>query len=107
MGAIVFSVSEYKFQQTLGDSERQRSLARCSPWGSKEYDRTERLDSKNELELCHLQNEDGENIVRIGQNKTCKSWLVVATAYSVGFMISEEDLASGPATRLDHSRAFV
>ena len=25
----------------------------------------------------------------------------------VGFMISEEDLASGPGTRLDHSRAFV
>ena len=25
----------------------------------------------------------------------------------VGFMISEEDLALGPRTRLDHSRAFV
>ena len=25
----------------------------------------------------------------------------------VGFIISEEDLASGPGTRLDHSRAFV
>ena len=25
----------------------------------------------------------------------------------VGFVISEEDLASGPGTRLDHSRAFV
>ena len=25
----------------------------------------------------------------------------------VGFMISEEDLTSGPVTRLDHSRAFV
>ena len=24
-----------------------------------------------------------------------------------GFVISEEDLASGPGTRLDHSRAFV
>ena len=25
----------------------------------------------------------------------------------VGFMTSEEDLGSGPGTRLDHSRAFV
>jgi len=25
----------------------------------------------------------------------------------VGFKISEEDLASGPGIRLDHSRAFV
>ena len=25
----------------------------------------------------------------------------------VGFVISKEDLASGPGTRLDHSRAFV
>ena len=25
----------------------------------------------------------------------------------VGFMMPEEDLASGPGTRLDHSRAFV
>ena len=26
---------------------------------------------------------------------------------SVGFVISEEDLTSGPGTRLDDSRAFV
>ena len=26
---------------------------------------------------------------------------------NVGFMIYEEDLALGPETRLDHSRAFV
>ena len=25
----------------------------------------------------------------------------------VGFLISKEDLVSGPGTRLDHSRAFV
>ena len=26
---------------------------------------------------------------------------------NVGFMISEEDLASGPGTRIDHSRTFL
>ena len=34
--------------------------------------------------------------------------IVIATVYSVKFVISkEEDLISGPGTRLDHSRAFV
>ena len=26
----------YEFEQTLGDSEGQGSLVRCSPWGRKE-----------------------------------------------------------------------
>ena len=29
----------HKFEQTLGDSERQGSLTCCSPWGHKELDR--------------------------------------------------------------------
>ena len=32
----------YQFEQTLGDSEGQRRLACCSPWGHKELDTTER-----------------------------------------------------------------
>ena len=30
----------HEFEQTLGDGEEQRSLACCSPWGSKESDMT-------------------------------------------------------------------
>ena len=30
----------HEFEQTLGDSEGQRSLACCSPWGGKESDMT-------------------------------------------------------------------
>ena len=30
----------HEFEQTPGDSEKQRSLACCSPWGSEEPDRT-------------------------------------------------------------------
>ena len=30
----------YEFEQTLGDSGEQRSLACCSPWGRKESDMT-------------------------------------------------------------------
>ena len=32
----------HEFEQTLGDSEGQGSLARCSPWGHKQSDTTER-----------------------------------------------------------------
>ena len=33
-------VSGHDFEQTLGDSEGQRRLAGCSPWGWKEWDMT-------------------------------------------------------------------
>ena len=34
-----------EFEQALGDGEGQRSLAGCSPWGHKESDTTEQLNS--------------------------------------------------------------
>ena len=37
----------HEFEQTPGDSERQGSLACCSPWGHKESDATDRLNSNN------------------------------------------------------------
>ena len=33
----------HEFEQTLGDGDRQGSLACCSPWGRKESHMTERL----------------------------------------------------------------
>ena len=42
----------HEFEQTLGDSEGQRSLACCSPWGCKELDMAERLNSNGSLYLC-------------------------------------------------------
>ena len=35
-------LNEHEFEQTLGDSEGQGSLASCSPWGHKESDMTYR-----------------------------------------------------------------
>ena len=35
----------HEFEQTPGDSEGQGSLACCSPWGCKESDTTEQLNS--------------------------------------------------------------
>ena len=37
----------HEFEQSLEDSEGQRSLACCSPWGLKESDTTERLNNNN------------------------------------------------------------
>ena len=36
----------YEFEQPLGDSEGQGSLACYSPWGHKESDMTEQLNNK-------------------------------------------------------------
>jgi len=33
-------LNEHEFEQTLGDSEGQGSLACCRPWGSKELNTT-------------------------------------------------------------------
>ena len=40
-------LNEHEFEQTLGDSEGQGSLACCSPSGRKESDATERLNNDN------------------------------------------------------------
>ena len=37
----------HEFEQALGDSEGQGSLASCGPWGHKELDTTERLNNNN------------------------------------------------------------
>ena len=38
-------LNEREFEQALGDSEEQGSLACCSPWGVKESDMTEQLNN--------------------------------------------------------------
>ena len=42
----------HEFEQALGDSEGQGSLACCSPWGSKVSDMTERLSNNNCFYFC-------------------------------------------------------
>ena len=48
-----------EFEQALGDSEGQASLACCSPWVCKESDMTERLNNKFSPKIpfhpgCHI-----------------------------------------------------
>ena len=44
-----YRLNGLEFEQTLGDSEAQGSLACCSPWGRKELDTTEHLNKNNNL----------------------------------------------------------
>ena len=46
---------EYEFEQALGNGEGQRSLLCCSPWGRKESDMTERLNSNKMTEQKEAQ----------------------------------------------------
>ena len=41
----------HEFKQALGYGEGQGSLACCSPWGRKEMDMTERLNSNNKYSI--------------------------------------------------------
>ena len=43
------SINGHEFEQTLGDSEGQGTLACCSPWGHKESDTAEWMNNKNVL----------------------------------------------------------
>ena len=43
----------HEFEQALGDSEGEGSLACCSPWGCKELDTTEQLNNKVISFTCH------------------------------------------------------
>ena len=44
----------YEFEQTLGDGEGQGSLVYHSPWGCKESDMTEGLNSQHILGTIHF-----------------------------------------------------
>ena len=47
-------LNEHEFEQTLGDGERQGSLACCIPWGYKESDMTQRLNNNKWESNGHL-----------------------------------------------------
>ena len=51
-------LNEPEFEQVLGDSEGQGSLASCSPWGCKEADTTKRLKNNNNTCINLLANAD-------------------------------------------------
>ena len=44
-----YRLNGHAFEQSPGDSEGQRGLVCCSPWGCKELDMTQRLNSHSHL----------------------------------------------------------
>ena len=44
-----YRLNGHEFEQTLGDSEGQRSLACCSPWGCEELVKTEQLNNSSNI----------------------------------------------------------
>ena len=48
VSALIASHYGHEFEQTLGDSEGQGSLACCSSWGHKELDTTERQNNNDD-----------------------------------------------------------
>ena len=48
------------YEQTLGDSDGQESLACCSPWGHKESGMTYRLNNNNDMPNHGCTFKDGE-----------------------------------------------
>ena len=50
--------SEHEFEQTPGDGEGQEGLVCCSPWGHKESDTTELLNSKGQEDEMPFPSDD-------------------------------------------------
>ena len=50
---IQYQFNGHEFEQTRGDTEGQRSLACYSPWGHKESDRTQQVNTKLQS-TCHM-----------------------------------------------------
>ena len=49
MAGWLYQLNGPEFEQAMGVADEQGSLAYCSPWGHKESDMTERLNSKLQL----------------------------------------------------------
>ena len=44
----------HEFEQALGDSEGQGSLVSCSPWGCKELDTTQQLNTTMQVGMKNI-----------------------------------------------------
>ena len=49
-----YQLNGHKFEQTPGDSEGQGNMACCSPWGHKESDTIERVNSSKNIKHCTI-----------------------------------------------------
>ena len=61
-------INALEFEPTPGDSEGQRSLACCSPWGHKETDTTEQLNNNKKIGVATV--EKSRELSQKTRNKT-------------------------------------
>ena len=61
----------HEFKQTLGDSEGRGSLECCSPWGSKESDKTEQLKNSPKLSIRYNQCQNHIESVNLSKVNIC------------------------------------
>ena len=97
------------YPQSLQDTVKLQSRAQCSLHAGRIIHSHKHTIELVKQKTCLLRKQrDSSQCSYFGlkiPDQPPRWWL---TVNSVGFMISEEeDLASGPGTRLDHSRAFV
>ena len=62
-------INRHDFEHGPGDSEGQRSLERCSPWGCKESDMTEQLNNSLHPQRAHILDKEGWNLCIIRRTK--------------------------------------
>ena len=78
----------HEFEQALGDSEGQGSLARCSPWGHKESDTTERLNNNTSFK-AEARPSASSRAVGLGIVCLCAyGYLSMCVAQEKGFLLS-------------------
>ena len=53
----------HEFEQILGDSEGQGSLACCSPWGHKELDTTGTKQNSSKLNTVYYRKKERKNLL--------------------------------------------
>ena len=79
-------MAAYEFEQTLGDSEGQGSLACCSPWGLQESDMTQQLNNK--IEKGHsIVLRNSASITNLLQVFIINGYQLLSEAFSVSKMI--------------------
>ena len=64
----------HEFEQTLGDSEGQGSLASCSPWGCKESDMTEKQNNEQQQESTRLPARKSDAQPNLGGGRRWGGW---------------------------------
>ena len=81
MGGCYHWLDGHEFEQALGDGEGQGSLVCCGPWGCKELDTTEWLDSNKPLDTVLIMTVNRALSRDRGQGK--KTWKSVNLGQSV------------------------